>query len=245
MYIENRIFFKKCENFIFYLSIFRINCHVSTLCTSSGKHTMISLKQNLYTTARFAKDILVWCPEIKGSIHSHMVASLFKLILDSTTEILSNLLSLVLEKHVGVPESDTFASKTFKIVLGTLFEIISKPNNGEMIDEKILIEIVHYMEEMLEKASGRATLNEFIHSSPHNLVHLLMSIARPDLSTPEFAARVLKFFNKLFAVREKNPQEEASERLVGSLAEMAEISLPEFESWLTQLVKGKDKQLLF
>ena len=35
----------------------RINCHISTLCTSSGKHTMISLKQNLYTTARFAKGI--------------------------------------------------------------------------------------------------------------------------------------------------------------------------------------------
>ena len=61
------------------------------------------------------------------------------------------------------------------------------------------------------------------------------------MSTPEFAARVLKFFNKLFAVHEKNPQEDASERLVASLAEMAEISLPEFESWLTQLVKGKLK----
>ena len=108
-----------------------------------------------------------------------------------------------------------------------------------------VIRNLQYRTEMLEKASGRATLNEFIHSSPHNLVHLLMSIARPDLSTPEFAARVLKFFNKLFAVREKNPQEEASERLVGSLAEMAEISLPEFESWLTQLVKGKDKNNYF
>ena len=140
-------------------------------------------------------------PEIKGSIHSHMVDSLFKLILDSTTEILSNLLSLVLEKHVGVPESDTFASKTFKIVLGmyfifrilfvfiinfpligALFEVISKPINHDMIDEKILIEIVHYMEEMLEKPSGRATLNDFIYSSPHNLVQLLMSIGNSKLN---------------------------------------------------------------
>ena len=195
---------------------------------------MVSLKQNLYTTARFAKDILVWCPEIKGTIHCRMVDSLFKLILDSTTEILSNLLSLVLEKHVGVPESDTFASKTFKIVLETIFGIISRPINQEMIDDKILIEIIHFMEEMLEKSSGRSTLNDFLYSTPHNLVQLLMSIARPDLSTPEFAVRVLKFFNKLFAMREKNPQEEASERLVASLAEMTEISINDID----KLVKG-------
>ena len=212
----------------------RINCHVATLCHSSGIHTMVSLKQNLYTTARFAKDILVWCPEIKGTIHCRMVDSLFKLILDSTTEILSNLLSLVLEKHVGVPESDTFASKTFKIVLETIFGIISRPINQEMIDDKILIEIIHFMEEMLEKSSGRSTLNDFLYSTPHNLVQLLMSIARPDLSTPEFAARVLKFFNKLFAMKEKNPQEEASERLVASLAEMTEISINDID----KLVKG-------
>ena len=66
-------------------------------------------------------------------------------------------------------------------------------------------------------------------------IQLLMSIARPDLSTPEFAARVLKFFNKLFAMKEKNPQEEASERLVASLAEMTEISINDID----KLVKGR------
>ena len=86
-----------------------------------------------------------------------MVDSLFKLILDCTTEILSNLLSLVLEKHVGVPESDTFASKTFKIVLGTLFEILSRPINQEMIDEKILIEIGELYERFVRKRTLTTT----------------------------------------------------------------------------------------
>ena len=75
--------------------------------------------------------------------------------MDSCTEILSNLISLVLEKHIGVPESDEFSAKVFGHVLNNTFETLLKPINKEILDEKILIEVVHYMEDTLEKPIGK------------------------------------------------------------------------------------------
>ena len=184
---------------------------------------MISLKQNLYSVARFVKDLFVWCPESLTSLQGQIVQTLFPLIMDSCTEILSNLLSLVLEKHIGVPESDEFAAKVFGHVLNNTFETLLKPINKEILDEKILIEVVHYMEDTLEKPIGRAVMDEYFSakdkSKNDDLVQLLLSMSRSDLSQ-EFAARVLKFFNKLFAMHEKNPQDEATERLCSSLSKV-------------------------
>merc|ERR1711902_486641 len=62
-------------------------------------------------------------------------------------------------------------------------------------------------------------------------------MSRPDLS-PDFAARVLKFFNKLFAMHEKNPQDEATERLCSSLSKVTDIPKVQLESWLSHVVRG-------
>ena len=79
------------------------------------------------------------------------------------------------------------------------------------------------MEDTLEKPIGRAVMDEYFaakdKSKNDDLVQLLLSMSRSDLS-PEFAARVLKFFNKLFAMHEKNPQDEATERLCSSLSKV-------------------------
>ena len=65
-------------------------------------------------------------------------------------------MSLVLEKHIGVPESDEFSAKVFGHVLNNTFETLLKPINKEILDEKILIEVVHYMEDTLEKPMGKS-----------------------------------------------------------------------------------------
>ena len=74
---------------------------------------------------------------------------------------------------------------------------------------------------------GRAVMDEYFtaknKSKTDDLVQLLLSMSRSDLS-PEFAARVLKFFNKLFAMHEKNPQDEPTERLCSSLSKVCSAS---------------------
>lgn len=89
---------------------------------------MISLKQNLYSVARFVKDLFVWCPESLTSLQGQIVQTLFPLIMDSCTEILSNLLSLVLEKHIGVPESDEFAAKG-QLISKDIFFVVNSDKN--------------------------------------------------------------------------------------------------------------------
>ena len=158
---------------------------------------MISMKQNLYHVARFVKDLFVWCPESMSNLQSRIVHALFPLIMDSCTEILSNLITLVLEKHIGVPESDEYAAKVFAHVLENTFETLLKPVNKDILDEKILIEVVHYMEEMLDKPVGRTVMDSYFDKDKEfgqvndGMVRLLLSMSRSDLS-PEFAARVLR-----------------------------------------------------
>ena len=79
--------------------------------------------------------------------------------------------------------------------MNNTFETLLKPINKEILDEKILIEVVHYMEEMLDKPVGRSVLDAyFAKGSKENdgMVRLLLSMSRSDLS-PEFAARVLRY----------------------------------------------------
>ena len=143
------------------------------------------------------------------------------MIMDSCTEILSNLLSLVLEKHTGIPDSEEFSGRVFKHVLENTFETLVKPVKTTILDGKILIEVVHYMEDMLEKPIGRTVLDEFFSQkqNSNDLVHLLLSMSKPDFS-PDFTSRVLKFFNKLFAYHGKYPQDEATARLCSSLSKV-------------------------
>jgi E3 ubiquitin-protein ligase UBR4 len=217
----------------------RIHCHVASLSMMGCQQNLISLKQSLYSCARFAKDLFLWCPD-QGVTHvqNDIVYCLFPLIMDSCTEVLSNLMCLVLERQIGTHESDEFAAKVFRHVLNNTFGTLVKPLNREFFDERILIEIVQYMEDMLDKSIGRATLDQFFCESPQNdLVQLLLSMSWPDLS-PEYPFRVLKFFNKLFVMYDKNPHDEATERLCGSLSKLADIPQSQLESWLSHVVKG-------
>ena len=222
----------------------RIQCHLGSLSLAEANQNMISLKQNLYTVARFAKDLFVWCPESCGNLQKEIASVLFPLIMDSCTEILSNLLSLVLEKHTGIPDSEEFSGRVFRHVLENTFETLVIPVKKSILDGKILIEVVHYMEDMLEKPIGRTVLDEFFTSrnksnstASNDLVHLLMSMSKPDLS-PDFTSRVLKFFNKLFAYHGKYPQDEATARLCSSLSKVTDLPQPQLSAWLRHVVGG-------
>ena len=223
----------------------RIQCHLGSLSLAEANQNMISLKQNLYTVARFAKDLFVWCPESSGNLQKEIASVLFPLIMDSCTEILSNLLSLVLEKHTGIPDSEEFSGRVFKHVLENTFETLVTPVKKSFLDGKILIEVVHYMEDMLEKPTGRTILDEFFSgrskssggTASNDLVHLLMSMSKPDLS-PDFTSRVLKFFNKLFAYHGKYPQDEATARLCSSLSKVTDLPQPQLSAWLRHVVGG-------
>lgn len=224
-----------------------------------------SLKHCLYSAARFAGDLFVWYPE-SSHLQNDLVWVLFPLILDGCAENLSDLVSLTLERLIGVHDSDEFLAKVYQHVLANLYSgiltdqgsLFSTNKKSNYTEKKILHEVLRFMESMLDKPIGRHTLDAFFSESPeHNLVQVLLSIAPPVLTTitnenegiisspsqvhapsSAYTSQVLSFFNKLFVSAEKYPDEPATKRLCTSLAKLSDVPQNELENWLRYLVSG-------
>ena len=242
-----------------------VNTHVATITTLShgtllSTYHAKSLKHCLYSAARFAGDLFVWYPE-SSHLQNDLVRVLFPLILDGCSENLSDLVSLTLERLIGVHDSDEFLGKVYQHVLTNLYGgIVSEQEAWFYLDkitndadEKILHEVLRFMESMLDKPIGRQTLDAFFNESPeHSLVQVLLSIAPPILisdrkerfqnamkiPSSEYTLQVLSFFNKLFVSAEKYPDEPSTKRLCASLAKLSDVSQNELENWLRYLVSG-------
>ena len=245
-----------------------VHTHIATL-SSSPPESLIntyhakSLKHCLYSAARFAGDLFVWYPE-SSHLQNDLVWVLFPLILDGCAENLSDLVSLTLERLIGVHDSDEFLAKVYQHVLANLYGGILSgsgsscaQNKKSQLEKKILHEVLRFMEAMLDKPIGRHTLDAFFSESPeHSLVQVLLSIApsvEPTSNDPEhglssqskeyapssaYTSQVLSFFNKLFVSAEKYPEEPSTKRLCGSLAKLSDIPQNELENWLRYLVSG-------
>ena len=169
-----------------------IHTHISTLSSSMPGTLMTmshskSLKHCLYSSARFAGDLFVWYPE-SSHLQNDLVWVLFPLILDGCTENLSDLVSLTLERLIGTHDSDEFLAKVYQHVLANLYggmlfardSTLDTNKHSSKLEEKILYEVLRFMESMLDKPIGRDTLDAFFSESPeHSLVQVLLSIAPP------------------------------------------------------------------
>ena len=71
-----------------------------------------------------ACDLLVWCPE-SGPQRERLVSALLPLLLDSTTENLTDLVTLALERYVGTLDSDKcLASGNAIITVSTVHSLL-------------------------------------------------------------------------------------------------------------------------
>ena len=240
-----------------------VNTHVATI-TSLSPGTLLStyhaksLKHCLYSAARFAGDLFVWYPE-SSHLQNDLVWVLFPLILDGCSENLSDLVSLTLERLIGVHDSDEFLAKVYQHVLTNLYggilsdrESFSLSKYKDGVGRKVMYEVLRFMESMLDKPIGRHTLDAFFNESPeHSLVQVLLSIAPPfsadkgnglqscgEAPSSEYTSQVLSFFNKLFVSAEKYPDEPSTKSLCASLAKLSDVSQNELENWLRYLVSG-------
>ena len=69
------------------------------------------------------------------------------------------------------------------------------------VDERVLQDCLSFMEQHLEKPAGKLALQKFFTAGSGDLISILLSAARENLS-PTYGTRVLKFFNKLFQLGE-------------------------------------------
>ena len=216
-----------------------IAAHAGYLSSSSTSLSSPALKHSLFSAARFACDLIIWCPD-SGPLQSQLVSSLFPLLLDCTTENLADLVTLSLERVVGTGETDQFLSNIYSLVVRHGYPILVShgATQPQHASDNIPQEILRYLDIVLDKPVGRAALGKFFSADPSGpkLTEVLLSIT--SSLSPEYAQRVLRLFNKLFSLAEKHSEEMAVVSLCSQVSRLLEVPRRRLESWLSYLVVG-------
>ncbi|XP_069096233.1 E3 ubiquitin-protein ligase UBR4 isoform X5 [Pleurodeles waltl] len=210
--------------------------HLGTLCSQSLP-LATSLKHILLSLVRLTGDLIVWCPDELNP--PQLIKSLLPLLLETSTECVSEISSTSLERILGPAESDEFVSPVYEKLITGCYNILanhSDPNSG--LDESILEECLQHLEKQLESSQARKAMEEFF-SGSGELVQIMMATANVNLSA-KFCNRVLKFFTKLFQLTEKSPNPSLL-RLCGSLARLACVEPTRLQAWLTRMTASPPK----
>ena len=218
-----------------------IAAHATHLSGHQDTLSSPALKHSLFSAARFACDLIIWCPE-SGPLQQQLVSCLFPLLVDCTTENLADLVTLSLERLVGTGETDQFLCHVYSLVLSHAYPILvghgaTQPHHAS---SHIPQEIVRFLDMILDKAVGRAALCNFFTAEEGGpkLTEILLSIANNNCVTPDYAQKVLRFFNKLFTMADRHKEEVGTLTLCRQLADLVEVPRPRLEAWLRYLVVG-------
>ncbi|XP_078094991.1 E3 ubiquitin-protein ligase UBR4 isoform X5 [Mustelus asterias] len=210
--------------------------HLGTLSNQSLP-LAACLKHILLSLVRLTGDLIVWCPDELNP--PQVIHTLLPLLLETSTESVSEISSTSLERILGPAESDEFLARVYERLITSCYNIIanhSDPNSG--LDETILEECLQYLEKQLESSQARKAMEEFF-SERGELVQIMMATANENLSA-KFCNRVLKFFTKLFQLAEKSPNPSLL-NLCGSFAQLACVEHSRLHAWLTRMTHAPPK----
>ncbi|XP_071948294.1 E3 ubiquitin-protein ligase UBR4-like isoform X1 [Antedon mediterranea] len=214
------------------------SAHLSTLSNSETAFPIASsLKHALLTMVQFARELLVWYPDEEEN-NQLMVQVFFPLLLDGSTEHLTESCSSSLERVLGNQDNENYAIKHYFEVLAMCHRLITKPVSLQVgLSETIQLECIGYLEDLLENTKGKKALEEFYSRDP-DLIDVLLSVRHENLSF-EFGTKVLKFFNKLFELAEKHPSDTSLDKLCSYLSSLSQPAyLDAVQSWLRKLIQA-------
>ncbi|XP_075228020.1 E3 ubiquitin-protein ligase-like protein poe isoform X3 [Lycorma delicatula] len=222
-----------------------VNAHISSLSSQSVFTINPSLNHLLRSLITFISEHIMKCEHLKDQA----VQVLVPLTLDVCTEYLYDMAIRTLERILGDPESDEHQDKVYRLVLDHIYTLLvyyadAALTSSDSHNEKVLQECLVWMESLLEKPVGRKALDHFFDNSGtqnHDLLLILLSIASPKTrGLAAYGTRVLQFFNKLFSIAEKNPGDEALERLCSSVLRLPSVEASKLSKWLHHVILSKE-----
>ena len=179
---------------------------------------------------------------MQGANVECLSSTLFPLLMDTCAENLAEITSLTLQPMFANNSDGLLLTKTYQHILGKIYSVLLDGGKFQKVyfSEKILQVIVNTLDAMLDDKSGRKALEEFLTARPEfELIQILLTIGGSSDLSPEYASKVLKLFNKLFEISEKNPKDTSIVKLCSSLARLAEIPSTQLDNWLRHLVRGQ------
>ncbi|XP_013777424.1 E3 ubiquitin-protein ligase UBR4-like isoform X2 [Limulus polyphemus] len=221
------------------------NSHISTLSEYAAFTTNPNTKRLLRQLVRFAGDLMIWCPDNFRT--QQIIRSMLPLLLDSTTESVSEPATLALDRFIGSADSEECLPYIYQEVLARSYDLLIDYSSGvSEVDEKIFHECLKFMEGLLDKQMGKKALEKFFTENPEkDMINILLSASNENLS-PTYGTRVLKFFSKLFQQVEKNPSDKTLEKLCSTLSKMSKLSKLDTSAlhhWLEKIISGAPSQL--
>ncbi|KAL3872340.1 hypothetical protein ACJMK2_040271 [Sinanodonta woodiana] len=210
-----------------------LKTHIGTLSAHGLFTIQTSMKHLLKSLCKFVSDLVTWCPDTDCS--KEMVRVMFPMLLDVSTEYLTETVSMSLEKFLGPSDGEDFLEKMYIHVLTVCHSLVVDFSDTESgLEEKILLDCLQFMESHIEKSAARKAFEKF-YTETEDLNKILLSSAKENLS-PQFASKTLKFFIKLLQLADKHPNEKGYSVLCKSLSKLADVDQAILKSWLSKMI---------
>ncbi|XP_035683604.1 E3 ubiquitin-protein ligase UBR4-like isoform X2 [Branchiostoma floridae] len=217
-----------------------VKAHVTGLSSQVTFSLKSSVKHVLMSLVHFCGDLIVWCPDALNS--QHLIQVLQPLLLDGTSENLTDFLIMTLERVLGPLDGEDFASRLHYQLVATAYKItVMLMTSQSGLDETILHDCIKFMDVQLEKSPGCLAMKKFFCDDQGGQLASLLLSARHKLSAA-FTNKVLKFFNKLFILAEKNPDDKNLHSLCHSFSSIKDVNSAELQDWLTCMITGSKSE---
>jgi len=197
------------------------------------KQVLVTMKHVQLALVRLCADLYSWCPESAESVW--LDSTIFPIFFDATAENLSEHIGGMLDGLVGLPDSDPFTTLNLAFSIKICHRLLLKHTaSSDALDERVLHECLSFLESTLDKPLGKVELAKY-YAQNGNLTQILMSTANAH-RTPAYATKVLKFFNHLLLLADKNPSDQSYQSMCMALRELATLDSSNLLAWLTQMI---------
>ncbi|XP_076455251.1 E3 ubiquitin-protein ligase UBR4-like isoform X3 [Babylonia areolata] len=216
--------------------------HSAHMITLSGQQSFCihaSIRHVLSALVSFGNNLLTWSTDTMAN--KEFTKVLLPLLFDATTEHMAESVMYALERVIGSSDSDDFNRMMYEHAVAICHDIIVTYSDAESgLDEKILQECIRFIDSIVENLPGARALDSF-YSRTGELTNLLLCVAREGVSAP-FVTKVLKFFNKLFQLAEKEGSDKCYSSLCGCLSGLAKVDPSVLQSLLYKIFKPPQEE---
>ncbi|XP_068695175.1 E3 ubiquitin-protein ligase UBR4-like isoform X2 [Montipora foliosa] len=228
------------ENFLDTL----VSAHLQAMCSDGTRDIAPALKHTLLSLIQLAADLLAWSPKEEHSMETALglllCDKIVPLLVDATTEYLSEHCNLILERVVGPADSDKYASCIQSYVLSKCHDLLVEQctANGSDIGEEVLIDCLKYMDLLLDKVSDHALLDQ-LYSQNKALSKIIILSANKRLSLG-YVNRTLKLAVRILQLAEK-PLNSNMRSLCSGFSELCHANRTTLDSWLRRIILGVEE----
>ncbi|XP_074621519.1 E3 ubiquitin-protein ligase UBR4-like isoform X3 [Acropora palmata] len=228
------------ENFLDSL----VSAHLQAMCSDGTLDIAPALKHTLLALVQLAADLLTWSPQKEHSMQTalgqQLCDKIVPLLVDSTTEYLSEQCNVILERVIGPADSDKYANCIQSYVLSNCHDLLVEQCTADRSDigEEVLVDCLKYVDLLLERVPDHVLVDQLF-SKNKELCKIVILSANKRLSLG-YVNRTLKLAVHILQLAEK-PQNSSMRSLSAGFSELCHVNQATLDSWLRRIILGVEE----